>query len=421
MHTLTVKLKQHTPLIHFQHDQEGATLRASEVKPKLDKFILNKLTPSEIVEGKNAGWIKTKNDKVWLDYKMRIEDHRVEVWDMTRETGRINNRTGKPITESIPLFFGNMHKKDEVNFVPKKMVFAPIPFNLIIQSTYDKIIEFMNTFLSSFFLHHNFGTRQSKGFGSYMLETFSAPHKSEKGFAKFNWALPRNNSFGTLGCYYDLFAAIDFFYKTLRSGINQNNVYFKSLMYFYALDLNEYWDKRTIRYEFGHFTTSRYTDKGENADLENDGNHNKAKSKLYRDMLGLSSIQTWKSYNDTISKDHMPVNPDDKIDRFKSPILIKPIYINGSFDVYLIPSSIPNIYLNAKFAINSANTGSSFDMNTPAQFDVKDFLSYITDPGIVSSIQNMLEENLSKNRNNKTAQKIVNTLLSIYKNIQYVE
>ena len=27
-------------MIHFQHDQEGATLRASEVKPKLDKFII---------------------------------------------------------------------------------------------------------------------------------------------------------------------------------------------------------------------------------------------------------------------------------------------------------------------------------------------------------------------------------------------
>ncbi len=40
MYKLEVTLKQHTPLIHFQHDQEGATLRASEVKPKLDRFII---------------------------------------------------------------------------------------------------------------------------------------------------------------------------------------------------------------------------------------------------------------------------------------------------------------------------------------------------------------------------------------------
>ena len=37
MKTLTVTLKQHTPLIHFQPGQCGATLRASEVKPNLDK------------------------------------------------------------------------------------------------------------------------------------------------------------------------------------------------------------------------------------------------------------------------------------------------------------------------------------------------------------------------------------------------
>ena len=47
MKTLTVTLKQHTPLIHFQHDQYGATLRVSEVKPKLDKFIIKKVFNDE--------------------------------------------------------------------------------------------------------------------------------------------------------------------------------------------------------------------------------------------------------------------------------------------------------------------------------------------------------------------------------------
>ena len=32
-------LKQHTPIIHFQSEQAGATLRATELKPKLDKFL----------------------------------------------------------------------------------------------------------------------------------------------------------------------------------------------------------------------------------------------------------------------------------------------------------------------------------------------------------------------------------------------
>lgn len=39
---LIVKLKQHTPIIHFQWEQKGATLRATELKPKLDLFLKGK-------------------------------------------------------------------------------------------------------------------------------------------------------------------------------------------------------------------------------------------------------------------------------------------------------------------------------------------------------------------------------------------
>jgi len=41
MYKLEFTLKQHTPIIHFQHDQDGATLRATEVKPKLDSNSFN--------------------------------------------------------------------------------------------------------------------------------------------------------------------------------------------------------------------------------------------------------------------------------------------------------------------------------------------------------------------------------------------
>lgn len=39
MAKLKIGLKQHTPLIHFQSEQPGAILRATEVKSKLDKFL----------------------------------------------------------------------------------------------------------------------------------------------------------------------------------------------------------------------------------------------------------------------------------------------------------------------------------------------------------------------------------------------
>ena len=100
MPKLEIKLKQHTPLIHFQHDQEGATLRASEVKPRLDKYILSKLSSKEKVQGQNDGWIKVKGDKTWLDYKMRITDNPDNIISMeTNKKREMKRETGKRALE----------------------------------------------------------------------------------------------------------------------------------------------------------------------------------------------------------------------------------------------------------------------------------------------------------------------------------
>ncbi|MGB3465250.1 MAG: hypothetical protein WBA74_08270, partial [Cyclobacteriaceae bacterium] len=60
MHQLTFTLAQHTPLIHFQHDQQGATLRATEVKPKLDQYLLTALGNGNYQRGidqaRTNGW-----------------------------------------------------------------------------------------------------------------------------------------------------------------------------------------------------------------------------------------------------------------------------------------------------------------------------------------------------------------------------
>lgn len=41
-------LEQVTPMIHFQAKEEGAILRASEVKPRLDKYIVKKLNEKKV-------------------------------------------------------------------------------------------------------------------------------------------------------------------------------------------------------------------------------------------------------------------------------------------------------------------------------------------------------------------------------------
>lgn len=79
MKTLKVTLKQHTPLIHFQHTENGATLRASEVKPKLDRFIIEKLGGGNYDNVKNQ--VKNTYPQLFipkegvfaLDYKLKIK------------------------------------------------------------------------------------------------------------------------------------------------------------------------------------------------------------------------------------------------------------------------------------------------------------------------------------------------------------
>ena len=245
MHTLKVTLKQHTPLIHFQHDQEGATLRASEVKPKLDRFILSRLGDGDyqagIEQARANGWLVGKGEHPALNYKLKIESSDVQIWELSRKTERTNKRTGKPVFEQMPMFFGNMHNSNDTSFVPKKMVFTSSPITLSFLSTNKDIIDKINIYICKFFLLNNFGTRQSKGFGSFYPEGALLNSSSINNFARYKWDVG-DCKVWSLDAFYNLFFAIDMFYKTLRSGINQNGVYFKSLMYYYATEQDSYWD-----------------------------------------------------------------------------------------------------------------------------------------------------------------------------------
>lgn len=67
MHKLEFQLTQHTPIIHFQSGYEGATLRASGVKPKLDRYLLKKIKKDEL----NPNWFISQ-ERGALDYKLRF-------------------------------------------------------------------------------------------------------------------------------------------------------------------------------------------------------------------------------------------------------------------------------------------------------------------------------------------------------------
>ena len=157
---LKVQLEAQSPIIHFQHNQAGATLRASEVKPKLDRFLLNKM---EQETGKRVAVLKKDNgyavmftDKEHnaLNYRMNFEVPGNAYW--------VEPGTFKP--ESYSIYYGNSGVHDEKE--KKKAVFTNPVMNLM---CFNQVLRnYIEKYLVEFFAVTNFGTMQDKGFGSFM-------------------------------------------------------------------------------------------------------------------------------------------------------------------------------------------------------------------------------------------------------------
>jgi len=245
MYQLEIKLKQHTPLIHFQHDQEGATLRASEVKPKLDKFILSKLVPETREKGKNEGWIKDKNGKVWLDYKMIVEAKNFQSIQIpikpvrkrgelqTDEIGRQLFTTNSYPDNNASLIMSNIggRVKDEVhNFSMASSVQMKIFVN------YVGLEQLLIDNLNIFFGRNSFGNRTSKGFGSFEVKSINEQEESGE-IDTDSYILSFTMNLGDKiddknQIYRDVFRVINSLWKSLKNisevrGKSENNVLLK--------------------------------------------------------------------------------------------------------------------------------------------------------------------------------------------------
>lgn len=392
---LTFKLKQHTPIIHFQHDQEGATLRATEVKPKLDKFLIEKM----------GGWSKIPDEwKVGegnsqgnpLNYKMYVEstDSIIELIEqpIKDEYGEYQlDRNGKPKVLQMPGYFGNMGVdiRDESRL--KKFVLSGT-VSIRIVSFNTKLIGFIQKHLPEFFATHNFGNRQTKGFGSFYLQ---GEEKSVSNFVDYRFlidttqfSLPnhiqiqikeRSSEYQVL---FKLFYAINVFYNSLRSGLNIPGLYFKSLMFMYAKSKNIQWDKKSIRDHFHLYSEPYKKAERIHTDPEGTFRYSSKKKRLMRDILGLSTEQSWLAYGDTITKESV-VREDDKpcYARWASPILFKVIRIQDTqFDVFLVPRKIPEEIFGQEFIIrskvNSSREPLHLAMPSSEEFDLDEFIAF---------------------------------------------
>lgn len=429
MNKLAVTLKQHTPLIHFQHNQEGATLRASEVKPKLDKYLIKHVFGDSFEKCKHflVGYTpgnerllseKFKSGFRALDYKLRItadESSRKEymIVSLLNKTDsmklqsayNINVLDNAPyfaqeqLTKDIledPLIWNNgINPEGEIKEFKKGLIWDQINLSFFSLNSYkqgnEKLIGIIKDQIERFFLVTNFGTRSTKGFGSFTVSQINRNEviwdEKKMNSLPCDFVYRKNTSNSKLN---NLFVAVKEDYQKLKSGINFR-VYAKSLLFCYAVDRmkdNPRWEKRYFKQQLqpsqgtekplGHLKL-----KANNAPIADSSGYstwsNNYNYQYLRALLGLAEQYEFQ-LQDTKATVVVKVQSDD-VDRYASPLIFK--IINGI--IYIIGNAVDENILNKEFhfsyfkgkqQIKSRGNLLVGKLKTPSKFILSDFMEY---------------------------------------------
>lgn len=217
-------LKPHSPLIHFQWDQKNAGLRATEVKPKLDKYIKKCAEKDKGTVPEN--WIIKNSPKQALDYKMSIST--VGECKIV-ELGYLKELKSK---SPYDIFYGNMGAEKKKKGVIAEHKLTIICFN-------KELRDYINKVIGDFFIVTNFGTMQGKGFGSFTVKGYGEDSeyicntlKKEYGSkACYRFLTERGKEFKQIKCIYSL----------MKTGINTKNYSGKQIAY-----------RRSILFDYMH-------------------------------------------------------------------------------------------------------------------------------------------------------------------------
>lgn len=435
--TLTFKLKQHTPIIHFQHDQAGATLRATEIKPKLDRMVIKKMGGLDAVKKEHADWFLSQ-DKSALDYKMKISSKMPDKYVVAsrlpggrqsqkklQEKGygslspspffALEKETGKLVVENPrqnkdqPRSYSLAANFDELmQFIDKLGVMSYEPIEMQVHSFHLALLQTIRDLICTFFVVENFGSRQSKGFGSYTVEqidgkavSYDVPSMLK---SQFSFVYKKQMSNKELD---EIFNQISKDYKLLKSGRNPNEGgrYVKSKLFNYAVTQPNplRWEKRDIKKKikdnYSHYNRIEVDRAIRSAELEGDsppaediGKKGWKDSYPYeyafiRVVLGLAEQYEFLVKNIKDLKFVVSISSRDGIERFRSPLIFKVIgsniYLAGSqINPEILSSSGAEKWFDFSLSLKSGkNPKARFhkieqltSLPTPSQFDLEDFV-----------------------------------------------
>lgn len=389
----TFVLRQQTPMIHFQYADRGAIIRASEFKPKLDKFLVKKKGGENPMPG---SWLLEQTDEnkpAALNYKVRIwTAGKPEISQKAEYTKELNNweklhhgtknnlkdkkadlRKKYPKAQINGMYFGNMGN-DTTTY--KETIFFTEDIYVEIQCFVKGLLAYISDNMAEFMLVTNFGTRQSKGFGSFALmdDTIDPCNILSSNHYEYIYGIVKDDKKGKN--YKDkmlnIAAAV---YAVMKGGINRsydrvtrqydNDKYIKGYIQRRYLDDSRKKqtgsDKAFMKSKVITAQNSRWIEK------KCDNYEAYSEFEYVRALLGTADHI---DFRDNLRKGTVQIKNKD-IERFRSAIQIT-VWGNYIFLIMKDKEYINHI-LNKEFTFSYRNK--SGRIKTPAQFDAGIFLN----------------------------------------------
>lgn len=364
------KLVQHTPLIHFQHSEPHACLRATEVKPKLDRFLIEQLEKDDrFGDGRWKKWFVGDGSQQSFDYMMRItpNSERVErTQSIERAIARAEHRPPNASFHEIHKnYFGNMASgnniQDTIRKTFKESLFYKDGLTLTIRCFIPELLTLIDEHIRGFFMMHNFGTRQRKGFGSFTVDISTKPNEP-KGFDLVGKYCP-NAYYCKLDGNVNADALLDAVWVIsafLRSGFNRGEGnYVRGFVFrYFQREKNPLANDKAFVKQQVLLNVYNEATRGEH--LHPYGNN--VRYRYVRGLLGTNENSRFcRNPRGETREDrtvhNIYIHSAEGIERFPSPLLFKPI---GKF-VFILPQKMPDKIFGSEFYILEKNQEEEYD------------------------------------------------------------
>lgn len=330
---ITFTLKQVTPIIHFKGEKD--TLRGTDLKPRFDKF-LNLVIDEK--EKKDLLLQKSKDNNEQtdaFDYKIKIIKGKPDNTEQYLKNEKI-----------IGAYFGDLGKSSKDSDKPayELSFYKNIDVEFIINN--DRLKAEIKKWFPKFMVFNTFGTRKNKGYGYFLPEKcnnttiritnlesiisiikeicdkYCYKGKSYLGVYKIEFSEEKKKYNSKVFNHLNL---IKDFHQILKSGMNFNNVYKKSIMLKqYKYPENSCNEKKGMKIILNSQGINIDVLLNKSGQSKKDFPKKLLKNVYYvRGMLGFSSFYEFRKIKN--GKFSLKSDVGENIERFESPIQYIPI------------------------------------------------------------------------------------------------